>query len=122
MINEADNIYLMIKPILLFLSLLNIVLNACDKNCLNCTSSSECSRCYDGYYLLNGYCKPCPLNCIKCSNSSSCDSCYSNYVYSAEYGSCVSSKCDKSKCSFCLINVHNSMCTNCNNGNYLSKG
>lgn len=49
---------------------------ACNNDCSSCVSSTNCSACIPGYYLLNYGCVACPGNCLTCKSSST-STCYS---------------------------------------------
>ncbi|EAR85857.2 transmembrane protein, putative (macronuclear) [Tetrahymena thermophila SB210] len=39
----------------------------CLKNCIDCTSGTQCNSCKSGFYLANNFCKPCDSSCETCS-------------------------------------------------------
>ena len=71
----------------------------CQLSCQSCVSSTLCTACNAGNYLLStGRCKSLPSNCVQVSSTTgSCTKC--NYGYQIEEGICV-------PCSTDLFNVH----------------
>lgn len=72
----------------------------CEANCLECKSTTSCSECEDGFYLLdggcysncpNGYyekekeksCSKCRSNCLQCTSGTTCDLCSTSTYFFA---------------------------------------
>ena len=54
----------------------------CYEGCQTCfgSSSSECSSCLVGSYLVGTACSPCPPRCDNCQDSSNCTVCPEGYL------------------------------------------
>ena len=84
-------------------------------NCKTCSTSTKCSTCLSGYYLLSvTSCRSCMSYCDKCSSSSTCTTCSDGY--SIDYtGSCLACP---TGCKTCATSVYTSTstCTSCMTG------
>jgi hypothetical protein len=86
---------------------------ACDINCLQCSSTTKCSICNQGFYLTSNYsCSRCQTQCLTCSDANSCILCANqNLYYNSTQGLCVTGST-----SNCLISSSNSRCSQCLRG------
>ncbi|KAL4463427.1 hypothetical protein ABPG72_003123, partial [Tetrahymena utriculariae] len=105
---------------------------SCDSSCNGCIGpkNSDCSKCKDGYSLVNSICIKCHSSCKTCSgtNSTQCESCNSN-LYLTKDHTCIDCQqpgffiqglqcleCNKS-CLTCKDNPNN--CLTCEDGSFL---
>lgn len=90
---------------------------ACDINCFQCSSTTKCSVCNQGFYLLSNYtCSQCQAQCLSCSDSNSCIVCANQTLYfNSTQGQCLAGTA-----SNCLISSSNSKCSQCISGYYLN--
>lgn len=47
--------------------------------CKDCTNTSWCKECSDGFQLADGTCRPCPNHCVNCSSAGRCFKCKSGF-------------------------------------------
>jgi proprotein convertase subtilisin/kexin type 5 len=90
---------------------------SCDANCYQCSSTTKCSLCNQGFYLASNYtCSPCLTQCLTCSDANSCILCanQSSY-YNSTLGLCLAGTT-----SNCLISATNSRCSQCLPGYFLN--
>ena len=106
------------KLILLLVVLFVLTRQACPPNCDQCSSSSYCTRCTDGYMLNGGRCLKCfDANCAQCPNQqNSCAQCFAGYMVTG--GKCA--KCLDVNCAQCPNNTNS--CTECFSGYKVSGG
>ena len=90
---------------------------ACDPNCQQCSSTTKCSSCNQGYYLLSNYtCAQCQTQCLSCADSSSCLLCANSTLYfNATLGACTAGTTTN-----CVIHSTSIRCSQCSLGYYLS--
>lgn len=113
------------KNISMVLVLVSIILGAysqqCPLNCNTCTTTTSCSRCNAGFFLVNNtFCPPCPTGCTSCSlvgnaTMPTCTACASPAQLSSN-GTCFI--CDPS-CLVCSVRPNN--CTSCKDGLVLNQ-
>ena len=121
----------------------NLTFN-CDDLCESCIySPSNCTSCYESYFLYNNtcssecleyyykkdsVCEPCQSPCSTCTDLSLCQSCsslypyfYSSYCYNVcPSGSYPTSSYNCTKCdSSCLVCSSSEICSKCNSGYFL---
>jgi hypothetical protein len=90
-------------------------------NCLQCSSSSQCSVCQAGFVNSSASVNVClPLcaipNCWRCSSSLTCISCNANYSLSSNKTQCTLA-CSVPNCNVCL---NSTACSQCQVGYTLS--
>jgi hypothetical protein len=83
---------------------------ACDVNCYQCSSTTKCSICNQGFYLLSNYtCASCQAQCLSCSDANSCTVCANQTQYfNISMGICLSGTINN-----CLISSNSSKCSQC---------
>ena len=84
-----------------------------DINCETCSSYSNCSTCYTGYYVSSGKCykytnTKCDSNCLKCDISNACTQCKTGYYLSSANCYLCPSNCD-----YCYVYY---ACDTCSSG------
>ncbi|KAL4502619.1 hypothetical protein ABPG73_014376 [Tetrahymena malaccensis] len=95
--------------------------SSCHTSCKTCSgpSQSNCTSCFDSYYLDNNQCKACLSPCDNCSQSQdNCTSCINGYTLNTNK---CEINCD-STCQTCSAPKDSSSCTSCKDGFYLDKG
>ncbi|EAR82805.1 glycoside hydrolase family 45 protein (macronuclear) [Tetrahymena thermophila SB210] len=91
----------------------------CDQSCKTCSTSqdaTQCTSCYDGYYLNGssvGTCSKCPSGCTSCTSNSNCLACTDNYVL-------ISGSCEPCDCPCLSCKTDTSTCTSCIKGYILN--
>lgn len=89
---------------------------SCDENCRQCSSTTKCSLCNDGYYVSSYKCIKCMNQCLTCTSSTSCSICLiSNYYFDSITANCM--KCGAG-CLQCLNASACVMCGDTNNTQY----
>ena len=88
----------------------------CDPNCVQCSSTTRCSKCNDGYYLLSNFtCSMCMSQCLTCSAGSTCSICQNtNYFFNSSSGTC-----QIGPIADCISYDTSGKCLKCNNQSYL---
>jgi hypothetical protein len=80
----------------------------CNEECVTCTSSFECTKCKDGFYISDGSCVRCDPSCLTCTTKEVCQTCADGFYLSGS--SC--SECNVG-CSLCTAA---DQCSKCNLG------
>lgn len=89
----------------------------CGINCQQCSSTTKCSVCRAGYYLLSNFsCGLCANYCKTCVDSISCLNCVNSSLY---YNS-SNSQCQSSTISNCYIPLNSTACQQCDSTSYLT--
>lgn len=90
---------------------------ACDPNCFQCSSTTKCSICNQGYFLLSNYtCSQCQSQCSSCTDANSCTLCANQTLYyNSTLGYCLSGSS-----SNCYISLNGTRCSQCMPGYYLN--
>ncbi|KAL4480169.1 hypothetical protein ABPG74_020685 [Tetrahymena malaccensis] len=72
--------------------------NQCSSGCSQCTNSSTCQECIDGYFKNLTSCQQCNPICITCTSLKECQSCQLGYYLEGRstYGICVKA-CNKNE-------------------------
>ena len=96
-------------------------IQSCSDNCEQCTNSTTCNLCYNGYYLQGtNTCVQCSPGCLSCTNETVCTSC--DYGYALGGTKCL--PCSDS-CETCYIlngDINNGIsCDSCKTGFYLTQ-
>ncbi|KAL4503914.1 hypothetical protein ABPG72_022544 [Tetrahymena utriculariae] len=95
--------------------------SSCHSSCKTCSgpSQSNCTSCFDSFYLDNSQCKACLSPCDNCTKSQdNCTSCINGYTLNTN-------KCEitcDSSCQTCSAPKNPNNCTSCKDGFYLNKG
>ncbi|EWS75215.1 leishmanolysin family protein (macronuclear) [Tetrahymena thermophila SB210] len=95
--------------------------SSCHSSCKTCTgpSQSNCTSCFDSFYLDNNQCQTCLSPCDNCSISQdNCTSCINGYNLNSNKCEII---CDSS-CQTCSAPKSPNSCTSCKDGFYLDKG
>lgn len=79
----------------------------CPANCLECSTSTSCSKCESGYYPVTGGCSQCFSRCTTCDWLEVCTGCQTGFELIQGY-------CCDPKCSSC----NQSKCWGCKDGYY----
>ncbi len=91
----------------------------CDPNCQQCSSTTKCAICLQGYFLQFNYtCSACQLQCLQCTDSISCQIC----LNSSLYFNTSSKLCILGGSSNCFTPINSTNCSICDDGYYLSEG
>ena len=103
------------KVLIALIILLSIIghINAmvCPNNCLECTSSTECSKCKEQYFIdALKQCDPCQTGCSTCTSFHTCDTCLPGY--SLMFGNCE--RCLDDHCEIC--DSDRVVCKRCSRG------
>ena len=88
----------------------------CDFNCQQCSSTTRCSTCQQGFYLKVDFtCGACLGECLECSSNSSCLSCsISSLFFNTNTGNCSSGPVLN-----CVSYDSARTCLQCDNSSYL---
>lgn len=52
----------------------------CSSGCKLCNDDTDCTTCFDSYFLKENLCYSCPDQCSKCNNFDKCTACIPHYI------------------------------------------
>jgi len=85
-------------------------------NCLILDCLNNCTKCLDGYHLVNGKCEKCMDNCSECPTNTTCSKCSNGYYLNE-----TTLVCDKCKECSGVCDKTGAVCLSCADGQYLNE-